>query len=241
MKTNIRWFFGIVLLFTGFGALSTSLAAGVIYIFTGLFLIPPILDAGEKKFNLRIPTVGKYLVVIGALLIGGTLYKKTNSTSSSNTYSGTVDKNSEQKIKAEQTEPAGVGVGQVLKTNYFDVVVNKVEIRQTVRTGNQFADKEAEAGIQYLILNVTFKNTDNESRMIDDGSVFINYGGKEYEYDKSEIFMLNGWGILLDQINPLTSKKTNIVYKIPTEITGPAYYEPGRNYDSKRVYLGDLK
>jgi hypothetical protein len=133
-----------------------------------------------------------------------------------------------------------VQVGEVLRTEYFDVTVSKIYIDDNVNTGNSFSSLKKENGAVYLILTTTFKNIDNESRMIDDGSVFINYNGKEYEYDHAEPIMAEGWGIMLDQINPLTSKSTNIVYKIPKEIKGPAFYEPGRNSDSKRIYLGNI-
>jgi hypothetical protein len=132
-------------------------------------------------------------------------------------------------------------VNQVLKTDYFDVTVNKVSLSDRINTGNQFANLKPENGINYLVVNTTFKNTDSESRMIDGGSVFIEYNGKKYEYDKAETIMLEGWGILLDQINPLTSKTTNIVYKVPTEVKGPAYYNPGRSGSDDLIYLGDLQ
>lgn len=240
MKNALKWIFGILFLLAGLGALFTSPASGVVYLFLGLFLIPPILESVEKKFNFKIPSAGKWVIVIAAIFIapflGDGLYKGTNTTSSYR--SDPTPRPADE--KKEEAQPTTIGVGQVLRTEYFDVTVNKASTNQSVRTGNQFADKDPEQGILYLILNVTYKNTDNESRMISDGSVFINYNGKMYEYDKAETIMLDGWGILLDQINPLTSKTTNIVYKIPAEIKGSAYYEPGRNYDSKRIYLGDL-
>jgi hypothetical protein len=58
--------------------------------------------------------------------------------------------------------------------------------------------------------------------MIGEGAVIIDFNGKENKFDKSEPIMIGGWGILLDQINPLTSKTTNIVYKIPNDIKGSA-------------------
>ncbi len=64
---------------------------------------------------------------------------------------------------------------------------------------------------------------------------------KDYEFDKSETVMAEGFGLFLDQINPLTSKTTKLVYKLPAEIKGPAYYEPGRASDNESIYLGDLK
>ena len=63
--------------------------------------------------------------------------------------------------------------------------------------------------------------------MLMDGSVWINYNGKDYEFDKSESIMAEGWGLVLDQINPLISKTTNLVYKIPAEIKGDIYWQPG--------------
>lgn len=77
--------------------------------------------------------------------------------------------------------------------------------------------------------------------MIMDGSVWINYNGKDYEFDKSETLMIEGWGTMLDQINPLTSKTTNLVYKIPAEITGTALWNPGRSDKDQVINLGEIK
>jgi len=133
-----------------------------------------------------------------------------------------------------------IGVGDVLKTEYFEIIVNKVDVQNKVDTGNQYLDLQPEEGVTYLIINTTFKNTDNESRMLEDGSVWINYNGKDYEFDKSEMIMAEGWGLMLDQINPLTSKTTRLVYKIPTEIKGNAFWQPGRADDDERILLGTL-
>ncbi|MEI6266090.1 MAG: DUF4352 domain-containing protein [Sphingobacteriia bacterium] len=142
---------------------------------------------------------------------------------------------------SEQSVATSVGIGQTLQTEYFSVTVNKVSINDRVNTGNEFADLKAEQGNKYLIINATFKNTDQESRMIVDGSVWINYNGKDYEFDKSETVMLEGWGTMLDQINPLTSKTTNLVYKIPAEITGTALWNPGRSDKDQVINLGVIK
>lgn len=131
-------------------------------------------------------------------------------------------------------------LGETLSTEYFDVTVNKVGIENRVNTGNEFANLPAEDGNKYLIMNTTFKNTSNESRMLMDGEILINYNGKDYTYDKAETIMLEGWGLLLDQINPLTSKTTNLVYKIPAEIKGTAYYKPGRSGSGDLIELGNI-
>ena len=133
------------------------------------------------------------------------------------------------------------GIGDTLSTRYFDITINEVRLQDQVNTGNQFADLKKEDGNQYLILNTTFKNTDSESRMISDGEVLINYSCKEYRFDNSETIMMDGWGIFLDQINPLTSKTTNIVYKLPVEISGTAYYRPGRSSDDDLILIGNIE
>ncbi len=88
---------------------------------------------------------------------------------------------------------------------------------------------------------MSFKNTSEESRMLMDGVVIINYNGKDYNFDKSETVMADGWGLLLDQINPLTTKTTKLVYKIPTEITGNAYYKPSRSGSNDIIDLGIIE
>lgn len=155
-----------------------------------------------------------------------------------NDGSSSTSSSTEQTTSSSQTY---VQVGEPLKTKYFDVTINEVSIQSRVNTGNQFADLKPEEGTSYLILNTTFKNTDNESRMLTDGEVLINYNGKEYKFDKSETVMLEGWGIMLDQINPLTSKTTNLVYKIPTEIKGATYYRPGRAGKKDLIFIGNIE
>lgn len=142
---------------------------------------------------------------------------------------------------AEITADKIISTDYVLTTDYFDVQVNEVSIKQSVLTGNEFANIKQEAGNKFLIFNITFKNIDNESRMFEEGEVVINYNAKDYRFDKSETVMADGWGTFLDQINPLTSKTTNIVYKIPEEIQGKVYWKPGRNSDGKMFLLTEIE
>jgi hypothetical protein len=174
-------------------------------------------------------------VVIGLIVISQVGNSNKTSSTSTSTSSST-EQQTEQQIEA----PKGVTVGEVLKTDYFDIIVNKVRLEESVNTGNEFANLKSEQGNMYLIINASFKNTDTESRMLSEGSVFINYNGKNYEFDKSESIMLEGWGLFLDQLNPLTTKTTNLVYKIPAEIKGDAFWQPGRADSDQKILLGNL-
>lgn len=153
------------------------------------------------------------------------------------------DSGSKSNSETTKTENANesnnyASVGETVKDDYFEVTVNSVEVVNSKKISD-FEELKAEKDTKYLIINVTFKNTDKESRMVVDGSVFINYNGTEYEYDHTETILEDGWGLFLDQLNPLTAKTTNIVYKIPAEITGDATYKPGRG--SSEFYLGAIK
>ncbi|HLO73888.1 MAG TPA: DUF4352 domain-containing protein [Flavobacterium sp.] len=184
----------------------------------------------KKKMSLG----KKILIGFGVLIVIGII-----SNAGKEKKEKTVEKssNSKEQVVEKQT---GVKIGEILKTDYFDITANKVDLTDRVNTGNEFSDLKPEEGNKYLIINSTFKNTDSESRMIIEGSVWINYNGKDYEFDKSESVMAEGFGALLEQINPLTSITTNLVYKIPAEITGDAYWQPGRSDDDERIFLGTL-
>ena len=176
----------------------------------------------------------KILIVFGVLIAIGiisNLGKNKNGKSTDNSSNST---------EKTADAPTGVKVGEVLKTEYFDITVNKAELKDRVSTGNEFSDLKPEQGNMYLIINATFKNTDSESRMLIDGSVWINYNGKDYQFDKAETIMAEGYGLMLEQLNPLTSKTTNLVYKIPAEVKGNAYWQPGRSNDDERILLGTL-
>lgn len=150
------------------------------------------------------------------------------------------ESSSSSSSSATETSQA-VAVGQPLKTEYFEITVKNVDVKDRVKTGNEFADLKPEQGNKFLIINTTFKNIDKESRMIMDGTVWIDYNGQKYEFDKSETVMLEGWGTMLDQLNPLTSKTTKLVYKLPAEITGTAYWQPGRSGKKELINLGEIK
>lgn len=175
----------------------------------------------KKKFG-----IGKIiLIVIAAIVIIGVI---ANMGESKDTVS----------TSSKPTHPT---VGQALKTDYFEVTVNKVDVVSALNTGNELTDLKADDGSKLLVFNVTFKNVDGESRMIIDGQVHINYQGKDYNFDRSESVLADGYGLFMDQINPLTTKSTNLVYRLPKEITGTAYYIPGRADSDEKIVLGEIK
>ena len=131
-------------------------------------------------------------------------------------------------------------VGDKLITSYFEIKLNKVWIDNKIKTGNIVSDVDAGEANLFVILDVSFKNIDNESRMIRKGALFVDCNNKMYKFEKSETIMAEGWSILLELISPLITETTKIVYKIPAEMNGPVYWEPGRNIKGTRFYCGNL-
>jgi hypothetical protein len=124
---------------------------------------------------------------------------------------------------------------------YFDVTTTDSYYRKTVNTGNRFIEPKPDADSRFFLVDATFKNTDTESRLPSAGSLFINYNNKEYEYDLAEPIMLEGYNIWFRSVNPLITMHTKIVYRIPNEIEGEVFWQPGRNSNKTRLWLGYVK
>ena len=140
----------------------------------------------------------------------------------------------------EKKSSSEVGIRNVLKTDYFDVTVDDVKTVKSVAI-DDIQDLKEEAGNKYLVIDITLKNTDKESRMMFDGAVIIKANGQEYKYEEAETIFADGWGILMDNINPLVTKKTKLVYKIPEELKGTAYYNPARSDADEVINLGAIQ
>ena len=124
---------------------------------------------------------------------------------------------------------------------YFKVKAERGEYGNSVGTGNRFSEPKAWDGSRFYIVHASFKNMDTESRLPVEGSLFINYNGKDYEFDSVEPIMTEGYNIWFRKINPLITMKTKLVYRIPNEIHGDVYWKPGRNSDDTRLWVGVLK
>lgn len=132
-----------------------------------------------------------------------------------------------------------VKINQVLKTRYFDVMVNGINFQKIIYPANGYGVRNYERGIKYLIIDLTIKNTDNESRIAVNGTVFIDYNGKRLKFDEAENIVGPGWG-LLETLNPMIAIRTNVVYKLPEEITGQLYYQPGRSSSDEIIHIGTI-
>ena len=132
-------------------------------------------------------------------------------------------------------------IGEVLKTQYFDVIVNKASINDMIDLKKEFLNLKAGKSNTFLIVNVTIRNRDTLTRsMFTDGTLWINYYGKDYCFENAEIVMADGWNYMADDIKPFKSKTTNIAFKIPGSIRGDTYFQPCSTEEEKRIYIGKI-
>lgn len=73
MKTFLRWAVGIIFLITSVSVVSSSVLAALLFLVGALVALPPVLKLIESKTGLRLPSVAKYAVVIGVLIIGNAI------------------------------------------------------------------------------------------------------------------------------------------------------------------------
>lgn len=129
---------------------------------------------------------------------------------------------------------------RMISTDHFIVSVSNCEATKTLSKAIQLAPEPWDDS-RFFVIDAKYKNTDGESRIPFEGSLFITYQGKEYKYDAPEPILDNRYGLRLHPINPLLSLKTKIVYRIPNELEGEVFWQPGRNPQAKRLWCGTLK
>lgn len=131
------------------------------------------------------------------------------------------------------------GIGTSVIAGNFEVTANDYKVTNFINTGNPYLNKRAAEGDTYLLIRATYKNIDYEGRTIlSAGSLFIEYDGKEYEFDKTESILAEGFGVTFEALNPLSKKTTWLVFPIAAEIKGGVLWQPAAS--KEKIYLGEI-
>ncbi|MDZ4262541.1 MAG: tetratricopeptide repeat protein [Pseudomonadota bacterium] len=137
---------------------------------------------------------------------------------------------------------SGVGQGATYaaseRIDHFEVTLFGCTVKSDLGLKNKSAGPKPSADSEFLILDVSFKNEDTESRIPLAGSVFINYGGKRYKFDSPETVWQDGWDLRFGKINPLLTERTKLAYRIPLHMRGDADWVPGRNQENIKLTCG---
>lgn len=129
-------------------------------------------------------------------------------------------------IATQSTASPGNWIGDVVKTRYFDITLNKVWIARRINP-NAFVDIAANEGERFVVLEATIKNNDTEGRMFFPGKLQANVGGRTLTFDVTETVMSEEY-TLLENLNPLTTIQKRIAFRVPTEATASLTWIPGR-------------
>ncbi|MEW6061903.1 MAG: DUF4352 domain-containing protein [Bacteroidota bacterium] len=183
-----------------------------------------------KEASKAIAAVLVIIVVIGLVV---RLFR-----SDQQSVSSRLSENSNQEQPKSNSEATSYKVGEVVKTDYFQVTVNNVYLTRELKTGNEFIDEKYNTKLGnsiFLVIDATVKNIDSESRYFPNGILIANYNGKELKYDKAEDIV--GYTFMYEQLNPLIEKTSKVVFRVPNELSGPLFWIPGRS--SEKIFLGD--
>ncbi len=134
---------------------------------------------------------------------------------------------------ARTPQDATARIGDTVRTRYFEITVNSATEATRINP-NVLVDERAGPGNKYVILDVTIRNTDTEGRLFAEGALIGRSDGKQYRFDNTETVLADGY-LALETLNPLTTVRGRIVYKIPESPPIELYWEPGR--DTKRILL----
>ena len=127
----------------------------------------------------------------------------------------------EQADAAKTTKPAEpenpiISMGQAVTVGKFEYVVNSTTSTKELGTApfNQTTNDE------YLVVNLSIKNKDSESRIMD-ASMFeiIDTAGNVYEPDGGAVVYLDA-SFFLEDVNPGLTRTGDIVFEIPDGLSG---------------------
>lgn len=133
-----------------------------------------------------------------------------------------------------------VEIGEILTTDIFEIITKKIEIFDSIKTSAPNSNLIYDKGIKYITIDAEFKNIDKENQIPSEGNIWIYDKSVIYVIDEIEEIKYEGKELPTEQIKPQTQKRIKLVYSIPAEINGTAYWIPEKRNFDLRIHLGEL-
>jgi len=129
---GLRWVFGILFILVGVSNIVSEPLSSIIYILSGIVLLPVFWKLFKEKTNVNIPTWGKVIIFVVLIGISGSLSEKSNKNMS--TSDSTQKKQADQIVSPTQSSPTDTPAPTedpaVVKANYksgaTDVTVSDI-------------------------------------------------------------------------------------------------------------------
>jgi len=256
-----EWIVSGVFFLGGLFALFTYPNSGAILIVMGLVVLPPINRFVLKRWKIKVSWKwkGAALAFLACLFVLVQLRRnqaeavsrelashpivgkdtlKTGFRKDLLTVAAATGQNLDDSTTTRQRKIAVIGEKAVV--GYFEISLDKARVDTVLGVANVYAEQLPGKGNTFVILDVTFKCIDKESQIPKIGNLVMKVGDRTYEFDKTETVTAPGWGLYFDVLNPLTTKTTKIVYKIPRDTKGEVFWRPGGNLDSLSFFCGRI-
>jgi len=134
----------------------------------------------------------------------------------------------------ESAAPDALAVEATAVGEQFEVTLHAFEVYQSLGSGA--FQKRAAPGTAFVVLDITVKCIDRESRWYTPGDLVAVLDGREFSFDKHETII--GVTRMFGQINPLTTDRGVLVFQVPAEaLQGQLAWHPGRGFGTVRFTL----
>lgn len=160
--TILKWLFGIIFLIGGLGGLFTSFLTGILFLFLGLFILPPAYELFAKKTKLNLPTWAKWTTVIAGCIITSFTIDSTN-----------VEKDTEMDLVVEKAS-ASINSGQI---DSAKVYIKRAKSQYST-TKNKAVDLEKELKkykSENFAKEILISLTDQEFEKLNNGELSKSY------------------------------------------------------------------
>ncbi|MHD0644815.1 hypothetical protein ACYPKM_04260 [Pseudomonas aeruginosa] len=127
-----------------------------------------------------------------------------------------------------------------MKTLSFQVTANSCVAASKVGTSSSLLEPKAQPDSKFLILDATFKNISESSRLIEPGVLLVKSGGKTYRFSSYELIPHEDYVMPISGVNPLVSYRMKFVYRIPNSLSGKVVWQPGGNPSQMTVSCGTI-
>lgn len=240
----LNWFFGVIFLIAGIGAFfasfggNSSIIAAFSYLLLGAICIPPLKHKLESLIQLNIKPWPKCFLVIILLIVGGLAspHSSSSDTSVSTSSSEVTQSQSTSYSEPIAETPKMPKIGETLRIGHFEYKVKNIKWKK--RIGDAYFGESADA--RFLIIRMSVKNIDDQSRMMEQLEL-EDENGNNYEQVKTMAGSMTGEGKsgFLLSLNPNVQTNAVLVYDVPPQnhyslvLTG-GYFADG---SSKKVKL----
>ena len=120
-------------------------------------------------------------------------------------------------------------IGETVKTKYFNVTVNKKGTHTTSAIGTGYSQEAAAQGSMFVVVNTSFENISDESRMLSGAILEITIDGKKLKFDDTANMYGDGWCSGLDTINPMLTLTCSMAWTVPKKNGMSIVYVPPRS------------